>query len=88
MRSNTPYLRKTREPSLFEIPNPFDDYQREKKGWYIETRKLEEVIRTLRERVQIMTLRQQEQKEKRKELLEYSKQVRMKVEKKFSINNY
>lgn len=88
MRINTQYLRKTKEPLLFEIPNPFDDYQREKKGWYIETRKLEEVIKDLRERLQLLNLRQQEQKEKRKELLEYSKQVRMKVEKKYSLNGY
>jgi hypothetical protein len=88
MRTNTQYSRMTKEPSLFEIPNPFDDYQREKKGWYIETQRLEQVIKDLRERIEFITQRQEEQKEFRRELLEYSKQAKIKTRRSFPFSSY
>lgn len=37
--------------SIFVIPNPFDDYLREKKGWFSDIQKLETQVKHMKERV-------------------------------------
>lgn len=44
--------------SIFVIPNPFDDYLREKKGWFSEIQKLEMQVKHMRKRVSELNTRQ------------------------------
>lgn len=40
-----------KDPLLFAIPNPFDEDLRQKESWYVEIKKIEDVIKSLRERM-------------------------------------
>ena len=64
-------LYSVKDPLLFAIPNPFDDYLPEKRNWYVEIRKMEEVLRLMRERMNELAEMQQRHRNAIRVLREY-----------------
>jgi broad specificity phosphatase PhoE len=60
-----------KDPLLFSIPNPFDDYMRKKENWYIEIKKIEEVIKSLRERMNELVALQVQHRDAIKTMRDY-----------------
>jgi hypothetical protein len=72
-KQEPPYNLK--EPHLFTIPNPFDDYYRDKKGWYLEVQKLESVIKSLKERMNLLAQKHQERRAVTLAMVDYSRSI-------------
>ncbi len=53
-----------KKPILFVIPNPFDDFTREKKGWYTEVKKIEDVLKAVKDKMNELAIRQVQHRER------------------------
>lgn len=61
-----------KDPLLFVIPNPFDDFLRKKTGWYLEIKKVEKEIKSIKECLEQVAQRQAEHRNVVNYIKEYS----------------
>ena len=67
---------KSRNPLLFTIPNPFDDCLRKKTGWYEEVKRMEQTIKSVREKINLIAEQQKHQRRAIEAMREYCKDLK------------
>ena len=65
-----------RDPLLFAIPTPFEDYLQKKKGWYSKIKKIEGLLKVMRERMNELAARQVENGQAIRAVTEYCTTLR------------
>lgn len=60
-----------REPFLFVIPNPFEDYLQKKSNWYSKIKRIEGLVKAMRVRMNEIASRQVESRQAIREVTQY-----------------